>query len=77
MCPCDCVMVCVQPDWSGNIVACHGGAAAASALDCGKTCWFRRERKKRKYGGGAGSGKIKSNFLFPQRCPRKGGHTQH
>lgn len=69
---CDCVIACLQPDWSGNIVACHD----AAAVDGGKTCWFRIEtggkRRERKWL----MGKIKSNFLFLQQPPEKqGGHT--
>lgn len=48
---CDCVVACVQSNWSGNIVACHGGAAAA-AVDCGKTCWFGEKKIKGKACGG-------------------------
>lgn len=33
----------IQPDWSGNIVACHSEAAAA--VDCGKTCWFGKGKR--------------------------------
>lgn len=44
-------MACVQPDWSGNIVARHDGAAASA--DCGKTCWFGKNKGKH-VGGGQG-----------------------
>lgn len=75
MCACNCVMACIQPDWSGNIVVCHGGAAAAATVDCGKTCWFRRGKKEKVFWGRR-ERKLKSNFLFPQQHPEKG-YTCH
>lgn len=57
----------LQPNWSGNIVACVGGAASAAvAADCGGTCWFTRDKQK-ELGWVGGKRKIKHDFLFSQQ----------
>lgn len=63
----ECVTARVQPNWSGNIVACVGGAASAAvAADCGGTCWFTRD-KQRDWGWVGGKRKMKHDFLFSQQ----------
>lgn len=42
----ECVKARARPNWSGNIVACDGGAASAAvAADGGETCWFTRNKQ--------------------------------
>lgn len=77
---CDCVMacVCVRSDWSGSIVACHGGNSSGSnGLWQNLLVWKKIESsvkgsRVRKWP----IRKMKSNFLFPQQPPGKQeGHT--
>lgn len=63
----ECVTARVQPNWSGNIVACVGGAASAAvAAACGGTCWFTRDKQTER-GWVGGKRKMKHDFLFSQQ----------
>lgn len=75
---CDCVMACVQPDWSGNIVVSHSGAAAAT--HCGKTCWFGKKNKNGESEGEHGeevpNGEDEIPLPLPSTASRKTGRTR-
>lgn len=67
-------MACVQPDWSGNIVACNSGAAAA-AVDCGKTCWFGGKKWKACRGEEVANGEDEIQLPLPSTATTETGRS--